>query len=125
MRQQFLSNHTQAGSKNLHFGAGLVYLDSTHKYYAGFKDKMEAIYPDDRQIVDDSLKSSYLIDLEDAIRVNKEVFRQKNFFFYNALVFALLAIVPYIVCLGFHLSKKDGKAQKTELVEKKFCNFNL
>ena len=33
-------------------------------------------------------------------------FKRKNSFFNNALVFALLAVVPYIVFLGFHLSKK-------------------
>ena len=99
--------------------AEVAYLAPPHKYYALFRDQLEQIYPLDQQTVDDSLKTSYIIDLEDAIRVNGAIFKQKNSFFYNALIFALLAVVPYIVCLGFHLAKKEDRVQKMELVNRK------
>jgi len=97
----------------------IAYLDPPQKYYAVFRDQLEQIYPGDKQTVDDSLKSSYIFDLEESIKVNRTIFRRKSSFFYNALTFALLAAVPYTVCLGFHLSRKEGKAQKIELIKEK------
>jgi hypothetical protein len=55
------------------------------------------------QVVDDSLKGSYISELENAIEINSRAFRQKASLFYNALLFALLAIVPYIICIAYHL----------------------
>ena len=63
-----------------------------------------------------SLKGSYILELQNSIDSNGEVLRRKNFFFYNALIFALLAVTPYIICIGFQLSKKDDTIQKVELV---------
>jgi hypothetical protein len=86
--------------------AGIAYLDPPKKYYGTFREQLEGIYAQDKETVDESLKASYILDLEEAIHVNGDTFKRKNSFFNNALVFALLAVVPYIVCLGFHLSKK-------------------
>ncbi|HZE84883.1 MAG TPA: hypothetical protein VE035_11290, partial [Puia sp.] len=65
------------------------------------------------------LKGSYILELENAIQINSSVFRRKSSFFYKALLFALLAAVPYIVCLEFHLSKSGHRAEKIELTGKK------
>jgi hypothetical protein len=81
-------------------------LDPPNKYYGTFREQLEGIYAQDKETVDESLKASYILDLEEAIQVNGGTFKRKNSFFNNALVFALLAVVPYIVCLGFHLSRK-------------------
>jgi hypothetical protein len=31
-------------------------------------------------------------------------------------MYALLSAIPYVICLGFHISKKDDKIQKIQLV---------
>lgn len=85
---------------------GIAYLDPPNKYYSAFRKQLEGIYFEDKETVDESLKASYIVDLEEAIEVNGETYKRKNSFFNNALVFALLAVIPYIVCLGYHLSKK-------------------
>lgn len=55
-----------------------------------------------------------------------KVFRRKGSFFYNALMFALLSIIPYLICLGLHISKKEDNIQKIEIVNnKKDSTFNL
>ncbi len=105
--------------------ARVAYLDPPEKYYAIFRDRLEQIYPDEKGTVNDSLKSSYIFDLEEAIRVNRTIFRRKSSFFFNALTFALLAVVPYTVCLGFHLSKKEDRMQKMEVVKEKILNFRV
>lgn len=84
--------------------AEVAYLQSPKRYYYAIKAEMEAINPGDQQTVDNSIKSSYIIELERAIEINNGVFRRKSSFFYNALVFALLAVIPYVVCIGYHLS---------------------
>lgn len=37
-------------------------------------------------------------------------------FYYRALIYGLAAIVPYVICIGFHLSRKDDKVEKVHLV---------
>jgi hypothetical protein len=61
----------------------------------------------------------YLIKLLLPAKITGEVLRRKNSFFYNALLFALLAVTPYIICIGFQLSKKEDAIQKVELVKGK------
>jgi hypothetical protein len=81
--------------------------------------EMQEKYPGDDNKVDNSLKGSYILELENAISVNFEVFRRKSSFYYNALLFALLAVIPYITCVALHLSKKDDKIQKVQLINPK------
>jgi len=99
----------------------IAYLEPPKKYYNEFKSQIEALNTGNQQLVDDSLKGAYILELEDAIEINRQVFEQKSSFFYNALLFALLAIIPYIVGIGWHisLSKKEVKVQKVELSDKK------
>jgi hypothetical protein len=99
--------------------AKIAYLDPPEKYYKDYRVQMEADYPGDKKKVEDSLKGSYILEIENAISVNYQVFRQKSSFYYNALLFALLTVIPYITCIGYHLSKKEEKIQKVELVGKK------
>lgn len=96
----------------------LAYLDPPNKYYERFKPRMEAIYPgpNNRQKVDDSLKGSYILEIDAAIHHNVQVFRRKRSFYYNALFFGLLAIVPYVICLGYHLNQKEDDVHKVQLV---------
>jgi hypothetical protein len=99
----------------------VAYLDPPKKYYEEFKPEIESLYPGqaNKQKVDDSLKGSYILELDDAITNNSNVFARKSSFYYNALIFALLAVIPYIVWLGYHLTKKEDKVQKVELVSPK------
>jgi hypothetical protein len=97
----------------------IAYLDPPEKYYKDYMAQMELDYPGQQDVVDKALKGSYILELEDSISTNYQVFRRKSSFYYNALLFALLAVIPYITCLGYHLSKKDDKIQKVEIVAKK------
>jgi hypothetical protein len=84
----------------------IAYLDPPKKYYDEYKSSLENLEIGNEAVVNDSLKGAYILELENAIEINSSAFREKSSFFYNALLFALLAVVPYIVCIGFHLSKK-------------------
>jgi len=99
----------------------IAYLDPPKKYYDTFKSELVPLNAGNQELVDNSLKGAYILELEDAIEINSQAFEQKSSFFYNALLFALLAIIPYIVCIGWHLSlaKKEVKIQKVEVVNKK------
>jgi len=83
----------------------IAYLEPPQKYYIEYRIELELLQIGNEEIVNDSLKGSYISELENAIEINSKAFRQKSSLFYNALLFALLAIVPYIVCIGFHLSR--------------------
>jgi hypothetical protein len=97
----------------------IAYLDPPSKYYRDFLAEMQERFPGDDKKVDNSLKVSYVLELENAIAINFNVFRKKSSFYYNAFVFALLAVIPYISCVAFHLSKKEDIVQKVQLVSPK------
>jgi hypothetical protein len=81
----------------------IAYLDPPKKYYESFKTELEFLDIGNQETVNDSLRGTYILDLQNAIEINSRAFRKKSFYFYNALLFALLSVVPYIICLGFHL----------------------
>jgi hypothetical protein len=83
----------------------IAYLDPPRKYYSDYKTELETLNLGSKDLVDDSLKGTYIQELEDAIDTNNQAFLTKNSLFYNALIYALLACVPYIVCVGWHISK--------------------
>ena len=83
----------------------IAYLDPPKKYYTEYRIELEMLDVGNEDIVNESLKSTYIQELEDAIEINNRAFLKKNSLFYNALIFALLAVVPYIVCVGWHISK--------------------
>lgn len=101
-----------------------AYLAPPRKYYEKYKPQIEAIYPgaSNRQKVDDSLKGSYILEIEAAIRHNVQAFRRKRSFYYNALFFGLLAIAPYVICLGYHLGLKEDDVHKVQLVSSQKSN---
>jgi hypothetical protein len=103
----------------------VAYLDPPKKYYDWYKPKMEAVYPGvaNRQKVDDSLKGSYILEIDMAIRHNIQVLKRKRSFYYNALLFGLLAIVPYVICLAYHLGHKEDDVHKVQLISSKVINF--
>ena len=89
------------------------------KYYGEFKTDLEDLDIGNQEVIDKSLKGAYILELENAIEINGYAVNRKTSFFYNALLFALLAIIPYVACLGFHLSRKDDRVQKVEILDKK------
>ncbi|HTI91563.1 MAG TPA: hypothetical protein VL727_13305 [Puia sp.] len=97
----------------------IAYLDPPRKYYGEYKANIEGLNIGNEEVVDDSLKGAYVLELENAIEINSRAFLKKSSFFYNALLFALVAIIPYIVCLGFHFSKKEDKVEKVEILKGK------
>lgn len=36
--------------------------------------------------------------------------------YYNALMYAPISAVPYIICIGFHISQKEDNIQKVEII---------
>ena len=97
----------------------IAYLMPPEKYYKTIRGTMEQIYPGNQNKVDASIKGSYILELEKAISNNETVWVRKSSFHYKALIFALLAVIPYLICVGYHLTKKEDSIQKVELINKK------
>jgi len=93
----------------------VAYLEIPKRYYQDYRLTYEQTIQDQEQIKK-LLKASYINELEIALNTNERVFRRKSSFYYNALMYALLSAIPYVICLGFHISKKDDKIQKIQLV---------
>ncbi len=107
----------------------VAYLDVTKNYYQDLRLQYEQnmikenMTQEEKKAIEEKinllLKASYIDELARSQENNRRVFSRKSSFYYNALLFGLLATVPYIVCLGFHISKKDDKIQKIEIVNLK------
>jgi|RhiMetdeSRZDD1v2_1073273.scaffolds.fasta_scaffold04913_3 hypothetical protein len=93
----------------------IYYLTAPRKYYEDFRLVYEEIIQNQTE-VEKLLKASYIDELEKILGNYQQVFRRKSSFYYNALMYALLSAVPYIICIGFHISKKEENIQKVEIV---------
>ncbi len=96
----------------------IAYLVSPRKYYTDLRLEYEK-QNGDNQEVDKLIKASYIDELETAIATNERVFRRKSSFYYNALTFVLLAAVPYLICIGYHVINNKEQIQKVEIVNMK------
>lgn len=102
----------------------VAYLIEPKTYYEKFRLEYEA-EGKSQEITDKYLKASYINELEKAVTANNFVFKRKGLFYFRALASALIASVPYLLCLAFHFSIKNDNIQKVELVHtEKLSNFN-
>ncbi len=95
----------------------VAYLQEPKIYYEtyliGYKNDMPATADDE---IDKLVKASYINELEQAVHSNNEIFKRKGLFYYRAFTLAMLASVPYLLCIGFQLSIKEEKVQKVEII---------
>ena len=105
------------------FPIEVAYLTEPGKYYKDYRIQYE-LTESDQNKVDNALKASFIGELEKAVEVNDKVFKRKSSFYYNALIFALMSTIPFLLCLGYHIFQKDDKIQKIEIVNPKI-NRNL
>ncbi len=101
----------------------VAYLSFPRRYYEEFRLELEKTN-DDKTKIKDLLKGSYIGELQTAIEINERIFRTKSRLFYNAIRFALFSVLPYLVCLSFHISRKEENVQKVQVVNNKILrNF--
>lgn len=96
-------------AKYLHLLEPKDYYGPHREYYErkGFK----------KEDVDTLLKASYVFELQRVTETNKNILTRKNTFYNRAFTFAIFACIPYLICLGFHVSIKDNKVYKVEIVK--------
>jgi hypothetical protein len=93
----------------------IAYLDAPKKYYQELRLTYEQTIKNQAEI-EKLIKASYIDELETTLSNYEQLFRRKSSFYYNALMYGLLSAVPYIICIGFHISKKEENIQKVEVV---------
>lgn len=102
----------------------VAYLIEPKSYY----EKLRLEYENEgknEETTDKYLKASYINELEKAVAANNIVFKRKGLFYFRALSSALIAAIPYLLCLAFHFSIKNDNIQKVELVNtENVSNFN-
>lgn len=99
----------------------VAYLQEPKLYYEEYRLGYEANNGVQAE-VDALIKASYIDELEEAVKVNNAIFKRKGSFYYSAFTFAILASIPYLLCIGFQIAIKDDKIQKVELMNN-FSNF--
>ena len=94
----------------------VAYLNSPRVYYEDKRLEYEKIHKTNDKLIDTLLKSSYIDELHQALERNIELFENKGRLFFNALKFALISLIPFILCVGIKISQKEDKIQKIEIV---------
>jgi hypothetical protein len=92
-----------------------AYLEEPSKYYKEYRLEYER-KEWGKTTIDSLMKASYISELEQAIGLNKEIFRRKSRFYQRAFTFAVAACMPYLLCIGFQIAIKDDKIQKVEIM---------
>lgn len=83
--------------------AQLLYLREPKLYYIEYKKdyELESIPQNE---VDTLLKSSYIQEIEKAIKDKMNLFKRKEIFYNKAFIYAVFSCIPYLICIGFQLS---------------------
>lgn len=107
----------------------VAYLDVIDRYSTNLRNRYEEkflkpgvtgdIEKQAKVTIDRYLKASYIDELSEAQTINQGVFVTKSSLYYRALIWGLAAIMPYVACIGFHLSRKNDKVEKVHLVYEK------
>lgn len=81
----------------------VMHLDPPAEYYDNLMSKYEKMYILDTVDIDLILKNAFVDELEKEILKSKAIFERKGAYFKIALQFAILALIPYCVCVIFQL----------------------
>ncbi|HET6253373.1 MAG TPA: hypothetical protein VFE32_04840 [Puia sp.] len=99
----------------------VVYLGFPRRYYDDSRSEYELTIKD-KKIVNDLLKSSYITELQEALEVCERKLKIREALHSKAVIFALLSVLPYLICVGFHLSQ--GQDNKNPISKsEKMSNF--
>jgi hypothetical protein len=81
------------------------------RYYSDLRSELEtailngsALTDEIKEEIDRQIKNTYLKELEAAIDFNKTIVRHKQDDYQKALRYAIICIIPFIICLAFHLT---------------------
>jgi cytochrome bd-type quinol oxidase subunit 2 len=95
-------------TKIAHVHAPIHFYDNIKKQYEAKGTK-----PEDMQ---QKIQATFLNELEKAVHNNYAAYKAKRKNFYYAFNFALIALIPYLVCASIMLgARKEEKAQKVEI----------
>lgn len=96
----------------------MVLLKEPKLFYENYRRKYEKKV-NNRTSLEVLLKASYIRELEDSLHTNYIIYKRKNGFYRRALIYVLMSIIPYLICLGYHISEQEnGKSQQRELVKR-------
>lgn len=104
----------------------ITYFQKSSIYYQDLRQKYEAkiLKPAmtaeeitaAQALINNLLKASYIDELIRSQNNNAAILGQKTSYYYRALLWGLIAMAPYILCVGFHITRKVDSIQKVELV---------
>ena len=89
------------------------------------KNYIDTNKPVDEAMVNNILKVAYITELERLVDRNMALVARKKGFYNIALRLSMLSILPFVVCLYFHVIA-DDKIQKIKIEDiEKCCNFTI
>jgi hypothetical protein len=80
----------------------IAYINYPDFFYKNIKEKYEkSLETDDEDILNEYIKQTHLIELEQAVKHNSAVFKEKSNYYNIAFIKGLTALFLYMVCTGF------------------------
>jgi len=93
----------------------VAHLNEPKHFYKNIRKQYEekGVPPDK---INEKICATYLIELEKAVSNNFNAYQKKRQYFFRAFNFALIALIPYLICASIMLSTKGKEeAQKIEI----------
>lgn len=101
----------------------IAHKDLPEAFYKNYKEEylQDGIVEDE---IDVYLKHTYRDQLEKAVKHNFELNNRKSKFHYNSFLAALVALIPYVICIGLYVSNKTEDTTKVELTNEIFSDMS-
>lgn len=99
----------------------IAYKEMPKDFYASLKDQYisQGITANEINLY---IKETYKIQLESGVEHNFEVNNKKSKHNYYAIIFCIIGLLPYIICIGFKVSADKDPVQKVEIVRSIFSD---
>lgn len=98
----------------------VAYMNFPKFFYQDIKERYEKeLKSTDEEEINAYVKVTYLKELEVAVESNSELFKKKGGYYYNAFRNGLVALIIYVICIGFVVFKE----KKEEVSRTNINNF--
>lgn len=101
----------------------VAFMNAPKRFYSDIKERyQQSLTKEEIPLLNDYVKTTYLKELEKAVKTNSELFEEKSKYYYLAFTKGLLALFFYILCSSFVVFYEKEQIQKIEVTKINFID---
>jgi hypothetical protein len=103
----------------------IAYLHLPPYFYNDLKQQYKIQNDIPAEHINNYVKASYKRHLEESVKLTFETCNKKSRYHYWSLILALIALLPYMICVGIKVMKSPEEVIKIEIVQPKNQNIMI